>query len=185
MLIFLQRLIRDCPCGWCHPCQHPHCHRSRRVVLYNFPLSVTWRAALTISRSTSIFLPRLIRDYPCRRHHPHRHPHRHRTRRVVSYCTISHCHWESCANNLTKQVDLFATSYSRLSLPPASSSPPSSSTSYSSRPTDAIHAAGILIDIVLVASYRTTFSCVCPSESCANNLRKFVDLLAASYSRLS
>jgi len=31
------------------------------------------------------------------------------------------------------------------------------------------HAAGFLIDIVLVASYSTTFPCVCPSESCANN----------------
>ena len=63
----------------------------------------------------------------------HRHPHRHRTRRVASYCTTSHCHLESCANNLTKNVDLLAASYSRLSLRPASSSPPSLSTSYSPR----------------------------------------------------
>jgi len=69
---------------------------------------------------------------------------------IVQLPTV--CHLESCANNLTKHVDLFAASYSRLSLRPASFSPPSSSTSYSSRPTDAIHAAGILIDIVLIAS---------------------------------
>jgi len=77
-------------------------HSSRRSVLYNFPLSVTCRAALSISRSTSIFSPRLISDCPCGRHHPHlrpdivliasyrchprrRHTHRHRTRRVVLY----------------------------------------------------------------------------------------------------
>ena len=75
-------------------------YSSRRIVLYNFPLSVNWRAALTISRSTSIFSPRRIRDCPSGRHHPHlhpdivliasfrchpcrRHPHGHRTRRVV------------------------------------------------------------------------------------------------------
>ena len=113
----------------------------------------------------------------------HRHPHRHRTRRVASYCTSSHCHLESCANNLTKNVHLLAASYSRLSLRPVSSSPPSSSKPYSSRPTDAIHAAGILIDIVLIVSYCTTSHC--HLESCTNNLTKHVDLLAASFSRLS
>ena len=126
-------------------------YSSRRIVLYNFPLSVTWRAMLTISRSTSIFSPRLIRDCSCRRHHPHRHPHRRRTHRVVpmpstlpassstSYSSRrivqlpTVCHLESCVNNLTKHLDLVAVSYSQLSLLPASSSPPSSSTSYSSR----------------------------------------------------
>ena len=34
---------------------------------------------------------------------------------------------------------------------------------------DIMHAARILIDIVLIASYSTTSPCVCPSESCANN----------------
>jgi len=41
-----------------HYC-HPHRHCTRHVVLYNFPQSVTVRAALTISRSLSIFSPRL------------------------------------------------------------------------------------------------------------------------------
>jgi len=100
---------------------------------------------------------------------------------IVQLPTV--CHLESCAENLTKHVDLFAASYSRLSMPPASSSPPSSSTSYSSRPTDTIHAAGILIDIVLIASYCTTSHC--HLGSCTNNLTKHVDLLAASFSRLS
>jgi len=103
--IFSPRLIRDYPCRRHHPHLHPHRQRthhvlpmpsappgssstsysSRRIVLYNFPLSVTWRAALTISRSTSIVSPYLLRDCPYCRHHPHRHPQRHRTRRVVSY----------------------------------------------------------------------------------------------------
>jgi len=103
---------------------------------------------------------------------------------IVQLPTV--CHLESCAKNLTKHVDLFAASYSQLSMPPASSSPPSSSTSYSSRPTDTIHAAGILIDIVLVASHRIAqLPTVCHLESCANNLTKHIDLLTASYSRLS
>ena len=83
------RLIHDCPCRRHHPHRHPHRHRTYRVlpmpstqptssspsysspciVLYNFPLSVTWRAGLRISRSTSIFSQRLIRDCPCGRHH--------------------------------------------------------------------------------------------------------------------
>ena len=56
-------------------------YASRRIVLCNFPLSATWRAARTISRSTSIFSPRLICDCPCHWPHPHLHPHRHRTHR--------------------------------------------------------------------------------------------------------
>ena len=52
---------------------------------------------------------------------------------ITSYSTTSHCHLESYANNLTKHVILLAASFSRLKLWPASSSPPSSSTSYSSR----------------------------------------------------
>jgi len=48
-----------------------------------------------------------------------------------------------------------------------------------------IHAASILIDILLTVSYCTTSRCVCPSKSCANNLRKLVDLLAGFYSQSS
>ena len=86
--------------------------------------------------------------------------------RVASDCTISHCHLARCTNNLTKHVDLLAVSYLRLSLWPASSSPSFSSTLYSSR------------RIVQLPT-------VCHLESCANNLTKPVDLLTASYSRLS
>jgi len=89
--------------------------------------------------------------------------------RIVQLPTV--CRSESCANNLIKLVDLLDTSYLLSSTPPASSS-----TSYSSRLTcyhprrqhphryphrhrtrcvllAIIHAAGILIDIVLVSSY--------------------------------
>jgi len=55
--IFTPHLICDCPCGRhhpplhpnivlitsfrCHPCRrHPHRHCTRRVILYNFPLSL-------------------------------------------------------------------------------------------------------------------------------------------------
>jgi len=82
------------------------------------------------------------------------------SRRIVQLPTVCHC--ESCANNRTKLVDLLAASYLQSSLPLASFSPPSSSTSYSSR---------------RVVQLPT----VCPFESCANNLMKLVDLLAASY----
>jgi len=86
-----------------------------------------------VSSSTS-YSSRLTR-YPRRRH-----PHRHRTRRVLldihaagiliditlvgSYCTTSHClcSSESCVNHVTKLVGLRATSHSRSSLPPVSSS---------------------------------------------------------------
>ena len=51
-------------------CQHPHCHPHRhcthRVVLYNLPLSVPLFAALTMSRSSSIFAPHLICYRTCR-----------------------------------------------------------------------------------------------------------------------
>ena len=106
-------------------------HRQRcRIFLSSLP-------PVFSSRSYS---PRLTR-YPGRRH-----PHRHRTRRVLldihaagilfdiirvgSYCTTSHClcSSDSCADRVTKLVGLPATSHSRLSL-----SPVSSSTSYSSR----------------------------------------------------
>ena len=53
------------------------------------------------------------------------------SRRIVQLLTV--CPFESCANNLMKLVDLLAASYLLSSLPPASSSLPSSSTSYSSR----------------------------------------------------
>jgi len=133
------------------------------------------------------------------------------SRRIVQLPTV--CRSESCANNLTKLVDLLVASYLLSSKPPASSS-----TSYSSRLTcyhprcrhlhrhrtrrvllAIIHAAGILIDIVLVASHLLSSTppassppsyssrrivqlpTVCRSESCANNLTKLVDLLAASY----
>jgi len=154
---------------------YPSCH----IAFYNLPLSVTWRATLTISQSMLIFSPRLIRNYPYSRLYPYHHAHQHCSHHVilynfplslrelreqshevcqssyrisftilitaginlttilihivliVSYCTTSYCHLESCANNITKQVDLLAASYSRLSLKPASCSPPCSSTSYS------------------------------------------------------
>jgi len=85
---------------------------------------------------------------------------------VMSSCTTSHCHLESCTNNPMKHVNLFATTYLRLSMQPVSSSPPSSSTSSSS-------------------CRFVQFSTVCHLESCTNNLMKHIDLSANSYSRLS
>jgi len=129
----------------------------------------------------------------------------------VSYRITSHCRCpsKSCANNVTKLVDLCAMSYSQSLIPTASTS-----TSYSSfhivlynfplsvtrRAALKSHeacrssrrllfaiviATGILINIVLVASYCTTSPCICPSESCANHVPKCIDLQAASYSRSS
>ena len=95
--------------------------------------------------------------------------------RILQLPTV--CHLESYTNNLMKYVNLFAISYSRLSLLPESSSPPSSSTSYSSHSSDTIHAADILIDIVLVPSLRIVqLPTMCHWESCANNLMKHLDL---------
>ena len=84
----------------------------------------------------------------------HRHLHRHRTRRVAAYCTTSHClsHVE-----LRYQSHEARRSFRRVLLAivlAAGIILTSVLTSYSSRPTDAIHAAGILIDIVRVASHR-------------------------------
>ena len=53
------------PCRRHPPHRHPHRHCTRHVVLYNFPLSVTVRAALTISRSSLIFSRHLICYCPC------------------------------------------------------------------------------------------------------------------------
>ena len=47
---------------------------SRCIVFYNLPQSVTWRAVLTISRSTSIFSLGHIRHCPCSQHLSHYHP---------------------------------------------------------------------------------------------------------------
>ena len=82
--------------------------------------------------------------------------------RIVQPPTVWHL--KSYANNLTKHVGLLAASYSRLSLRPASSSPPSSSTSYLSCPTDDINTTGIPIDLVLVTSYCTTSHCLSLGE---------------------
>jgi len=41
--------------------RYPHRDRTRRVVMYNFPLSVPLRAVLTMSRSSPIYSPRLTR----------------------------------------------------------------------------------------------------------------------------
>jgi len=41
--------------------RYPHRHRTCRVVLHNFPLSVPLRAPLTMSRSSPIYSPRLTR----------------------------------------------------------------------------------------------------------------------------
>ena len=98
------------------------------------------------------------------------------SRRIVQLPTV--CRSDSCANNLTKLVDILAASYFLSSMPPASSS-----TSYSSRHTcyhplprhphrhrtscvllAIFHASGILtailIDIILVVSYCTTSHCL-------------------------
>jgi hypothetical protein len=45
-----------------------------------------------------------------------------------------------------------------------------------------VYAAGILVGIILVVSYCMTSHCICPSESCTNNVTKLTDLFAASYS---
>ena len=120
-----------------HPHRHPHRHCIRQVVLYNFPLSVPLRAALTISSSSSIFSPRLtcihtailidiVLAASCY-HLRHRHPHRYRTRRVVLY-------------NFP------------LSVPSRAALTISRSSSIFSPRLTFIHTA-ILIDIVLAASY--------------------------------
>jgi len=51
--------LHHCPCRRHPPHRHPHRHCTCHVVLYNFTLSVTVRAALTISRSSSNFSQRL------------------------------------------------------------------------------------------------------------------------------
>jgi len=61
ILLVALRLIRYRPRR-----RYPHRDRTRRVVLYNFPLSLPLRAALTMSRSSPIYSPRLTR-YPTRR----------------------------------------------------------------------------------------------------------------------
>jgi len=81
------------------PHRHPHRHRARRVVLYNFPLSVPLRVALTI------------------------HEARQSSRRIL--LAIFH------AAGILIDIVLVA-SYLLSSTPPASS-PPSSLTSYSPR----------------------------------------------------
>jgi len=88
---------------------------------------------------------------------------------VALYCTASQflCHSESCANYVTKRIDLVSTSHSRSSLLPVSSSTSYSSplSSYNPRRRHPdrhrtrrlfhhiIYVDGILIDIILFASY--------------------------------
>ena len=156
--------------------RYPHRHRACCVVLYNL------RAALTMSRSSPIYSPRLTRHQTRQvllattlvtftRHH---------TRRVASYSLSSSppvssstsylsrriaqlpavCPSASSANNVTKLADLFATSYSPLN----SSSLARHHTRHVYSPLHSwrhvflaiVLAAGIFIDIVLVASYCTT-----------------------------
>ena len=81
--IFLQHLNCNCTCHWHHPHHHPHQHPTCRIVLYNFTLFITWRAALTISQSILIFSPCLILNYPCHQNYSYHDPHRHRTHRVL------------------------------------------------------------------------------------------------------
>jgi len=83
---------------------------STRHVLHNFPLSLSLRAVLTISRSSPIYSPRLT-DYRtcCRR--PHRHPPRrhlphHGARHVVLYNFPLSCHSGGCAKNVTKLANM-------------------------------------------------------------------------------
>jgi len=108
---------------------------------------------------------------------------------VASCCIVqlpTVCLLESCTNNLMKHVDLHATSYSQLFLPPASSLLLSSSTLYLSRPNDTIHTTSILIVNILLISYRVVhLPTVYHLESCTNNLTKHIDLCSASYSQLS
>ena len=58
-------------------------YSSHRIILYNFPLSISWRAVLTIWRSMSIISLHLIHDCICHQHHSYRHPHWHCTRHIV------------------------------------------------------------------------------------------------------
>ena len=132
-----------------HLSSYAHCTRNILLAIIHTPSNLFATILIDIV---------LIRSYQC---HPCcQHPHRHRTHRVTLYCTTSQCHLESCTNNLTKHVNFFATSYSRISLPPASSSLPSSLTSYSSDRTDTTQAASILIKIVVIVSYCTTSPCL-------------------------
>ena len=98
---------------------------------------------------------------------------------VTSYCTSScccSCHSESCANYVPNLTIILAASYSL-------SSSPHLTRSHSRHVLLAIVlAAGVLIDIVLVTVYSTTFWCLCHSESCANHVTKLAIILAASYS---
>jgi len=74
---------------------HPHWHRTRHVVLYNFPLSVTLRAALTMSQSSQSYLLSPTCYRPRRRRRAHRHPpHSRRAHRVVfiSSCLSRRAH---------------------------------------------------------------------------------------------
>jgi len=157
MSIFLPRLIHDCFCHWHHSYCYPHRHCTYHVlmipptppassssiyfsyhmVLYIFPLFITWRAAQTISQSTSIFAPPLIHNCPFCQLHPHLHPHQYYTHCILpmqskppAFSSISYLlhrvvlyifllgHGESCTNNLTKHIDRVAMSHLRLSLPP-------------------------------------------------------------------
>jgi len=108
IILATNSLVESYTCN--HPRRwYPHRHRTRHVVLHNFPLSL--RAALTTSRSSPIYSPRLIR---------------HHTRGVASYSLSSsppvsssascllRCIVQpaSCANNVTKLADLFVASYS-------------------------------------------------------------------------
>jgi len=137
-------------------------YSSRRIV--QLPTVCPCESCVNNSRSSSIFSTRHTCYHPCCRH-----PYRHRTCRVLlaiiqaalssSTSYSSHrivqlpsvCLSQSCANNLTKLVDLLAASYLLLSTLLVSTTP-SSLTSYSSR------------RIVQLPT-------VCPSESCANNSR--------------
>ena len=77
--------------------QHPHCHPTRHLVLYNFLLSVTLRAALTMSQSSQSYSPHPTCYRPRRWQCAHRHPpHSRRAHRVV---LIS-----SCSSRCTQRV---------------------------------------------------------------------------------
>jgi len=74
------------PCPTCYRSRrrHPHSHRTHHVVLYNFPLSVTLRAELTMSQSLQSYSPRPTCYRPRRRQCAHRHsPHSCRAHPVV------------------------------------------------------------------------------------------------------
>jgi len=125
-------------------------------------LETSYLLSSTLAASSSTSYSSRLTCYHPRSQHPHRHPHRHRTRCIL--LAIIHT-----AGILIDIV--LVSSYALSSMPPVSSS-----TSYSSRLTcyhqrrrhphrhphrhrtrcvllAIIHAAGILIDIVLVASY--------------------------------